>query len=122
MARYTVLNPETGRRVLKTGALGQKIVKAAKKKNKNKNKKKAKATTHINDATTIITFMCRSAKLTAQEMVDRGFEFGVVAICAYANPKTQIKLTNSKDGNPYWRTVDWKRETENVKPVSVLFW
>jgi len=105
MARYTVLNPKTGRRVLKTGALGQKIVKAKKNKKK-KNNEKAKATTHINDATTIITFMCRSAKLTAQEMVDRGFEFGVVAICAYANPKTQIKLTNSKDGNPYWRTVD----------------
>ena len=36
MTRHRILNPETGRMVFKTGALGQKIAKKAKNKNKKK--------------------------------------------------------------------------------------
>lgn len=44
MPRHTILNPKTGRRVLKTGALGKRIAEKQRKRDQaNKNKKSKKA-------------------------------------------------------------------------------
>jgi hypothetical protein len=94
MTRHTVLNPSTGRYVFKTGVLGQKIMK--KKPVKKKDKKP--------DKRTYITFKTQSAMITAQDMVDAGFECEkVIAVLAFDGNKKKL-LTSRDDGTPYWST------------------
>ena len=105
MTRHTVLNPSTGRYVFKTGVLGQKIMKKKKKQKQPKKKKptnKKVKKTMKPDKRTYITFKTQSAMITAQDMVDAGFECEkVIAVLAFDGNKKKL-LTSRDDGTPYW--------------------
>lgn len=103
MTRHTVLNPSTGRYVFKTGVLGQKIIKKKKQKQQQK-KKPVKKMDKKPDKRTYITFKTQSAMITAQDMVDAGFECEkVIAVLAFDGNKKKL-LTSRDDGTPYWST------------------
>ena len=103
MARYKVVNPKTGRRVFKTGKLGQEIVKEQKKKKTAIDKKKQKKNgTQKKDKCTYITFKYPAAMIPAQDMMDAGFASGkVIAICVWDNNKKKV-LTERDGGKAYW--------------------
>ena len=106
MTRHTVLNPSTGRYVFKTGVLGRQIMKKMKKKQnqlkKKKPEKKKIKKTNKPDKRTYITFKTQSAMITAQDMVDAGFECEkVIAVLAFDGNKKKL-LTSRDDGTPYW--------------------
>ena len=99
MTRHTVLNPSTGRYVFKTGALGQKIMSKKKKQTQLKQKKKKNTKP---DKRTYIMFKAKSALITAQDMVDAGFECEkVIAVLAFDGNRKKL-LTSRDDGTPYW--------------------
>lgn len=110
MTRHTIVNPKTGRLVFKTGALGQAILKKQRKRDRSKqtnkaSKKKANAPMKKKDKRTLITFKYQKAMISAQDMVDAGFECEkTVAVCVWDKNKKKL-LTERTDGTAYWSST-----------------
>ena len=108
MTRHTVINPKTGYRVFKTGVLGKQIMEKKRKQEERKKKKgvnKASPIKKKKDKRTVIKFMYKKAMLSAQDMVDAGFECEkTIAVCAWDKNKKKL-LTERADGSPYWSSI-----------------
>lgn len=106
MTRHTILNPETGRYVFKTGLLGQKIMSAKKRLGKNNKKSKMSKMLVNTSKCTKVTFQVASSMISAQDMVDAGFECGkVIAVCRFDDNKKKL-LAQRADGTPYWSAMN----------------
>lgn len=98
--RRKTINPATGRPVFITGAIGRTVTAVRRKK---QSKTQSKTTQKKKKTATTVIFQRQSAMLSAQDMLDAGFEPGkVIAKCAWN--KTKKVLALRKDDTPYWST------------------
>ena len=101
MGRHTVINPKTGRRVLKTGAIGRKLVsKARSSKDRSSKPMKKKDVSHKKKVLSkLYPKAAKTQRPSARVMYDWGYKDPV-----FYNGKWH-EMAFRTNGSPYWKPI-----------------
>ena len=114
MGRHTILNPKTGRRVLKTGAIGRKVISKAKDKKtavkaskdkKKKNVTKTETSKNKNQSGTYLpgVRLKKSAAGAVRPSARDLYDLGLTGPVVYGGKVH--KMCFRADGTPYWKEL-----------------